>query len=218
MTWRLARSLEKLRSQVNSAWPKRSKVSDGTIGDARHSAQKSDHNPDPGGVVRALDITHDPVEGPDSEKLANALLASRDPRIKYIISNKKIVSGAGGTKPWVWRPYDGANAHSRHVHISVVPGPAGDDTADWKIGAPGVATDPAPAKPAPPINRPLLVFGAKNSKAVEDLQRLLNAHGRALVVDGDFGPKTLAAVKAFQEQHGLYVDGSVGIRTWAALG
>jgi hypothetical protein len=217
MSWRLARSLEKLRSQVNSAWPRRSKVSDGSIGDARHSAQKSDHNPDPGGVVRALDITHDPVEGPDSEKLANALLASRDPRIKYIISNKKIASGAGGTKPWVWRPYDGANAHSRHVHISVVPGPAGDDTADWKIGA-VPAPAPEPDKPAPPINRPLLAFGASNSKAVADLQRLLNARGRELVVDGDFGPKTRAAVKAFQEQHGLEPDAVVGIRTWAALG
>jgi hypothetical protein len=215
MGWRLARSLEKLRSQVNSAWPNRSKVSDGLIGDARHAASKSDHNPDSGGVVRALDITHDPDGGPDSEKLANALLASRDPRIKYIISNKKIASGKGGTKPWVWRPYDGANAHSKHVHISVVPGPAGDGTDEWNIGA---GSEPDRSRPAMPLNRPLLAFGASNSKAVADLQRLLNAHGQELVVDGDFGPKTLAAVKAFQEQRGLHPDGIVGLRTWAALG
>jgi len=60
MAWRLARGLEKLRSEVNEAWPKRSKASDGTIGDARHSAQKSDHNPDASCVVRALEITDDP--------------------------------------------------------------------------------------------------------------------------------------------------------------
>jgi putative chitinase len=75
-----------------------------------------------------------------------------------------------------------------------------------------------PPKPALPLNRPLLVFGASNSKAVADLQRLLNAHGRELVVDGDFGPKTDAAVRAFQEQCGLHPDGVVGRLTWAALG
>lgn len=37
-------------------------------------------------------------------------------------------------------------------------------------------------------------------------------------VDGDFGPKTLAAVKQFQFQAGLSVDGIVGPKTWAALG
>lgn len=73
-------------------------------------------------------------------------------------------------------------------------------------------------RPTLPLNRPLLAYGASNSKAVEDVQRLLNARGRDLEVDGDFGPKTLAAVKAFQEQHGLDPSGVVDLRTWAALG
>ena len=59
MAWRLARSLETLRAQINALSPNRSKASDGTIGDAAHSARTSDHNPDGGGVVRALDLTHD---------------------------------------------------------------------------------------------------------------------------------------------------------------
>ncbi|PWJ26960.1 putative peptidoglycan binding protein [Branchiibius hedensis] len=39
-----------------------------------------------------------------------------------------------------------------------------------------------------------------------------------LELDGWFGPKTLAAVKAFQTSKGLVADGVVGALTWRALG
>jgi hypothetical protein len=123
MAWRLAKSLETLRSQVNAAYPGRDKSADGSIGDAAHASRASDHNPwvkdGKTGIVTAIDITHDPKVGLDSGKLADALRASRDPRIKYIISNRRICSGAGGTSPWRWRKYNGANPHNHHVHLSV---------------------------------------------------------------------------------------------------
>ena len=37
------------------------------------------------------------------------------------------------------------------------------------------------------------------------------------VVDGDFGAKTEAAVKAFQKDRNLVVDGVIGAKTWQAL-
>src|SRR5262245_17692709 len=42
--WRVARALERMRAQINAAFPQRSKDSDGTIGDAAHASRASDHN------------------------------------------------------------------------------------------------------------------------------------------------------------------------------
>lgn len=123
MAWRLAESLAKLRDQIDDAFPKRKKGSDGTIGDAKHASRSSDHNPHvrdgKTGVVTAIDFTHDPKGGVDAGKLADALRSSRDERIKYIISNARICSGSDGPQPWAWRRYSGANAHTKHVHLSV---------------------------------------------------------------------------------------------------
>ena len=67
---------------------------------------------------------------------------------------------------------------------------------------------------APPA---ILTVGDRGPE-VKRLQQLLNARtGARLVVDGDFGPATKAAVVAFQAAKGLTVDGVVGKQTWAAL-
>jgi peptidoglycan hydrolase-like protein with peptidoglycan-binding domain len=53
---------------------------------------------------------------------------------------------------------------------------------------------------------------------VENLQRHLSAAGfEPGKLDGMFGPKTKAAVMAFQRARGLEVDGIAGPRTWSAL-
>lgn len=55
-------------------------------------------------------------------------------------------------------------------------------------------------------------------EAVRILQPLLAAMGHyKAAIDGKFGPKTEAAVKAFQRAHGLAVDGSCGPKTWKQL-
>jgi hypothetical protein len=55
--------------------------------------------------------------------------------------------------------------------------------------------------------------------SVTDLQWRLNKAGAAppLAVDGHAGPLTRAAIAAFQGKRGLYVDGLIGPKTWAAL-
>lgn len=53
--------------------------------------------------------------------------------------------------------------------------------------------------------------------SVKILQVGLNGKGYALVSDGIFGPATSAAVKQFQSDSGIQVDGVVGPQTWSAL-
>jgi hypothetical protein len=115
MNWTPATALQTLTIQLNSRFPNRSKISDGTIGDQRHKSLKSDHNPNAQGVVCARDFTHDPIGGIDCNKLATSLFESRDDRIKYIIWNGRIT-----TKDLKgWTKYGGSNRHDKHLHLSV---------------------------------------------------------------------------------------------------
>lgn len=69
------------------------------------------------------------------------------------------------------------------------------------------------------ITLSILQKGA-TGREVKTLQRLLKAFGYSIGnsgVDGSFGNATLTAVKAFQKDNGLVVDGSVGAKTWNKL-
>lgn len=149
MAWRVANSLNALLNQINARYPGRNKASDGSIGDAAHASRDSDHNPwvrdGSMGVVTARDFTHDPARGVDIARLVQELAASRDSRIKYIIANHKILSGAGGPSPWVWRNYTGSNPHTKHFHLSVVSSKnLYDDARKWNL----------PSLGGTPINNP----------------------------------------------------------------
>ena len=143
--WRAAKSLKQLQTQVNQAFPNRKKSSDGIIGDTAHCPGSSDHCPniiDGGvGVVTGYDITHDPANGCDMGKVTNAVIASEDSRIKYIIYDSRICSSyvQNGIAAWTWRPYSGSNPHTKHAHFSVLAKKtAYDDTSVWSIIGAGV--------------------------------------------------------------------------------
>jgi len=119
----LCKAGQQLREQIDDSFPDRDRASDGWIGDARHSARDSDHNPDANGVVRAIDIDKD-LSGsakPDfAGDLANQirLCGKSDARISYVIFRGKIASSK---KSWAWRDYNGVNRHDHHIHISFTP-------------------------------------------------------------------------------------------------
>jgi hypothetical protein len=203
-----------LRAQVNKEYPSRSKNSDGSIGDESHSARTSDHNPDDNGVVRAIDITHDPKGGFDSYAFADMLLKRQDPRLKYVISNRRIGSGPAGPSPGAWRKYTGANPHDHHCHISVVADSRGDDTKEWDIDG---SAKPTAGAAAAYVDPPVTLRKGDQGPEVMNMQTRLNLYGAKLLVDGDFGSITEGALREFQKSSGLVADGICGPMTHQAL-
>jgi hypothetical protein len=136
---RAAHSLDVLLGQLNALAPSRNKASDGWIGDADHQNRTSDHNPwyppPNGGIVTARDYTHDPARL-NMQWVADTLVNHRDPRIKYIIWNRRIWQADTG-----WRAYSGANPHTSHLHLSVVASPANDSTTPWAGIGPALEED-----------------------------------------------------------------------------
>ena len=80
----------------------------------------------------------------------------------------------------------------------------------------GVAPKPPAPKPKPVP--PTLKFGSRG-EWVTKLQGVLNSRsGSNLKRDGIFGSLTYNAVRNYQHNHGLVVDGIVGPKTWGHLG
>lgn len=96
------------------------------------------------------------------------------------------------------------------------------DKASEIVNAIPVLSQPAPA-PATPAKQIVPYPGHTSQQGskggiVKLIQQQLNAKaGAGLVVDGIFGPKTRAAVVAYQRSRGLLVDGIVGPQTWGSL-
>lgn len=59
---------------------------------------------------------------------------------------------------------------------------------------------------------------AASDPAVMSAQDALNKQGASLTADGKMGPKTRAAVKSFQQAHGLKATGRLDKATKTALG
>jgi len=117
----LCKAGQQLREQFDDCFD-RDRRSDGWIGDTRHSARPSDHNPDPEtGMVRAIDVDRDVVKGgkpdlmPDIANQIRLCAKAGDKRIAYIIFEGRIASSRMG---WRWRKYKGSNPHNAHCHIS----------------------------------------------------------------------------------------------------
>lgn len=131
MSPKLCKAGQQLREQIDDLYLDRDRRSDGWIGDSRHSARKSDHNPDPkSGIVRAIDIdvnlgSH-PEEVFDLVEKIRKCAKRGDKRIAYIIHDGKIMSPILN---WRKRKYRGTNPHRSHFHVSFTR--LGDTNGSW---------------------------------------------------------------------------------------
>jgi enamine deaminase RidA (YjgF/YER057c/UK114 family) len=134
--WHVAGAIETLGNQIEKSrgldkvYPE-----DGTVASYQHDQNNpnSDHRPDDQGIVRAIDWGGPPDW---QNEVAENLRVSRDPRIKYLIHNKRLFSsykGPNSESPFTWRPYGGYNLHLNHTHVSVVSGALGESTSEWEI-------------------------------------------------------------------------------------
>lgn len=118
---KLCKAGQQLREQIDDAFADRDRTSDGWVGDTRHSARKSDHNPDANGWVRAIDVDRDlsgkakPDIMPDLADQIRIAGKSGEKRIAYVIFDGRIASSRLN---WRWRKYTGSNKHNHHCHIS----------------------------------------------------------------------------------------------------
>lgn len=82
---------------------------------------------------------------------------------------------------------------------------------------PTPAPAPAPVTPPAPTGVPETVQLGDKGQGPRNVQAMMLAAGRQIVVDSDFGPATKAVVAEWQAAVGLVADGIVGPATWGKL-
>ncbi len=216
--WHTAPSLVKLRSEINARWPNRSRSSDGTIGDTRHSKTTNSHNPvgtatgpryGTRGAVHAMDIT---ASGIDVNAVLSAVIG--DSRVWYVIHRGKIWSRTYG---WAPRTQYG-DPHTSHIHINLREDSQGaavaaeTSTRSWFAGSTSSSPASQPSSGA-----------ALTTAQVVALQEALIKRGFAIPAGptGYYGPQTTKAVARYQRSQGWSgsdADGIAGPETLRRLG
>ncbi len=232
MSWHLAPALVQLRTELDSRFPDRSRIYDGTIGDAAHASRVSAHNPDGWGLVRAMDIT---TVGPHGDEIRNLVLnaAIGNSRVYCVIHQRKIYSRRNN---FVARPYAGSNPHNSHIHVSLrntveeSPRPSdiiltrsAADTSRWlavKEAVTPITPNIAVVKLSA-IRSSFIATDKKNVLGVSLIQRALNiAMKTNLVTDGLPGKNTKIVYSAWQRSLGYKgkdADGIPGIESLTKL-
>lgn len=215
MGWYLAPSLIALRAETNKRWPNRDHRSDGSIGDASHSARISDHNPDwdDGGVVRATDTD---IDGIDVGLFLRSTIG--DQRVQYVIHNRRIYSRTWG---FTSRVYIGSNPHTAHIHVSLRHTDAAEkDVSAWFSNVPPVTL---PAVDLSNMRRAFRTLDTDTVRpGVKRVQRALNARLDAVTpIDGRAGYHTRALYRAWQRSlgyKGTNANGVPGLTSLTKLG
>ena len=150
------------------------------------------------------------LSAPDAQGRPGAM--ARRFGIMYIIWNKKMWRAYDPGRGWA--PYTGSAPHTDHIHFSFSWDGAYGRTS-WWTGRAITTSDPGPSsapKPAPAATSyPRLAKGSSGPDVVL-AQKVVGA-----TADGQFGPRTEAAVRTWQGKHSVAVTGVMDAPTWARM-
>lgn len=157
---------------------------------------------------------------------------------------KRVLDAGLATKAWQATAWSGGQQDSRAVLYQVTAAPpisgadidiraniaAGTDYGQWPRPGSKASAPPAPSPTTLTASQtgaivgllPVLSSGMEDKNLpyeyITRLQALLkDVYGYPVVVDGVFGPSTLAAVKQVQSRYKLTQDGVVGALTWTPV-
>lgn len=145
--WVLIPAGKSLFAAFDKIAPNRDHASDGSIGDAAHQQEVSDHNPDETGSVpihdadhvnevHAIDVDDDlRVPGLTMEVCVQFILgrcrSGAEKRLRYVIYNRRIWDYRSS---WAQKPYTGPSAHTEHAHFSLsYDTPREASTVSWHL-------------------------------------------------------------------------------------
>lgn len=219
----LTRGLTTFRNEVNSIAPNRDKSSDGWIGDQRHSAGRSGHNPDRSGnaeykdgdskdEVRAIDLDADlRVSGLSMLEIIQHIITKA--RAGGYVPFRYIIFCPPGGRPTIWarstgwtsRAYSGSNRHDKHAHFS---GDYSQKADEW-TGSLGLSSLIGKKPVSTPVKVKMIKFDGELPELTEGMKDpVVNAHhvkraqvmlnlltpGETIEADGDYGSQTAQAV------------------------
>jgi peptidoglycan hydrolase-like protein with peptidoglycan-binding domain len=153
------------------------------------------------------------LSAPDAQGRPGAM--ARRFGIMYIIWNRRIWGTYAPQRGWA--PYNGAVPHTDHIHFSFSWDGAYQRTSWWTgkalttIDFGPSASSPTTTPQAPSSVYSILMEGASGS----DVALAQKAIGTT--ADGDFGPQTEAALRAWQTAHGVPLTGVLDAPTWAEM-
>lgn len=126
-----------------------------------------------------------------------------------MIADVKAIRTVGGDQVWAWGGDYRRVKDAMHFEVCCTP-------AQLATGIDWDTVKQPTLRRATPHRWPLVRRGDRGP-AVKKLHDLLDVARRGEAGYGTFGPKTEAAVRAYQKSRGLEPDGRVGRQTWTAL-
>jgi murein L,D-transpeptidase YcbB/YkuD len=171
--------------------------------------------PDPNSVTFEVDNSSVGGDWPVSPAALEALI---DVIVYHASQSPRAGKGFAKNEPSVRQSEFFIAWHSQYK-ATACPGPFIMSQLDYIVDqcnkrASGVAPTPAPAPAAVPT-KPRLTSSLRRGSTGANVRYLQTVLG--IKSDGQFGPITDRAVKAFQAAQGLKVDGIVGPITWSKL-